>query len=70
MENKKEDKIKANIAMAVETFSSIMCSKCPKSETIAGDEYDAGEQFFKKGWHATEQNVYCPSCNKKRKRNT
>ena len=46
-----------------ETTVDICCSKCGINDTICGaDDYNAAEEFFKKGWRATHQNCYCPKC--------
>ena len=46
-----------------ETTVDICCCKCGASDTICGaDDYNAAEDFFKKGWRATVQNCYCLKC--------
>ena len=64
---KKLDKLKDNIYNQIETFHHIHCSKCAKETYIAyGDEWDAVNDFIIEGWYATDNNCYCPECNKKR----
>jgi hypothetical protein len=46
-----------------ETTVDICCSKCGTTDTVCClDDYNAVEEFFKKGWRATLQNCYCPKC--------
>lgn len=50
---------------SIETISEIKCTKCRKSDFIPGDEALACSDFFDRGWIATPNNTYCPSCAKK-----
>jgi len=63
----KDSNSKARLYDAVETVSTITCSKCNKSESFFNcDGWDAAEAASGDGWYATENNVYCKSCNEKR----
>lgn len=68
MEEKLE-KLQDNIYNNVQTFHEITCTKCRKLvQEFGGDEWQIVEYFINKGWHATENNCYCPECNEKRKK--
>lgn len=45
----------------------IQCSRCmcTGTEHNIGD-YEAAESFQRKGWRATRQNIYCPTCSEKK----
>lgn len=65
----KKDKALDRLYNSVHSFCSIYCSKCKKvEECLYGDEFDAANKFYNKGWYATENNIYCPECNNKRKK--
>lgn len=66
---KKLEKLFDKLIDFIETESSIRCTKCRKIDNIMFcDQYDAVEPLIKDGWYATENNCYCPECNKKRKK--
>lgn len=45
--------------------ASIECTKCKSGDLeMHTDQYYAADEFFKKGWRATPNNVYCPKCAK------
>lgn len=48
-----------------ETITNICCTKCSETTTTWGDESNASDEFFDKGWRATPNNTYCPECAKK-----
>ena len=48
----------------IETISEIICSNCGNSSVQHGDMYS--EDLFLDGWRATNDNVYCPACAKKK----
>lgn len=50
---------------ACETTTNIHCTKCNSYSTACGDECMACDEFFGKGWRATPNNTYCPTCAKK-----
>ncbi len=51
---------------AIETVCSISCSKCKSDDGAYNtDEFYASQDLFKKGWRATDKNIYCPKCAKK-----
>lgn len=65
-------KNKANsLYEAIEVHVEITCSSCNKTETLHGcDEFDACEVLYEDGWRMTRsQNVYCPTCSKKKLKN-
>lgn len=65
----KKEKLKDRIYNAIETISTITCSKCRKTSNYYGaDGWDAVEPAIREGWYATELNVYCPTCQSKRKK--
>jgi predicted nucleic-acid-binding Zn-ribbon protein len=69
--NSKEEKLEMNLYNGIKTFSTITCSKCGKHEDYFGcDGYEAVEPALRNGWYATENNVYCPKCNSKRRKNS
>ena len=47
------------------TSTDIICTKCRVVQTDYGDEYTSSENFFDKGWRATENHTYCPTCAKR-----
>jgi hypothetical protein len=50
----------------IQVLSSIECSKCKAADCCwMADEFSASESLFKKGWRATQSNIYCPKCAKK-----
>jgi rubredoxin len=53
----------------IHTELTVECTT-PKCKTIAGswdiDDYYFIEELVEKGWRATSQNCYCPSCAKKK----
>lgn len=53
-----------NLMEAIHTSSVILCSKCNAHATFQGDEIESAHYFRKKGWYATEYNIYCPKCYK------
>lgn len=48
-----------------ETTSEINCSKCSNYDGSQNELDYTKHIFFKKGWRATKNNVYCPICAKK-----
>ena len=65
----KKDKILDKLYNSIHSFYSIYCFKCQKEEQcFYGDEFTAADNFYNKGWYATENNIYCPECNNKRKK--
>jgi len=46
--------------------------ECTKCNSAAGffqlDDYDAADELVKLGWYATENNIFCPKCQKNRKK--
>ncbi len=66
---KQRENLELRMVDAIETVSTIQCTKCFKMESYhMCDSYDAIEPAINDGWYATELNVYCPTCNKKRKK--
>ena len=57
-----EDIIAENILSVCE----IECSNCDKvGGEYCMDEFDAANEFIKKGWRGTKHNnIYCPECSK------
>lgn len=54
---------------AVETISSIQCTKCKKVDQFyQEDDWQVVSSAMNKGWYATENYVYCPDCQFKRKK--
>lgn len=49
-----------------ETTCEITCTNCGKSEGNYGDAMYEQDRFFNKGWRATKDNCYCPTCAKKK----
>lgn len=60
----KKDKIECNILEAI--VSTIVCTKCEKEESGFLDTFEMVDCLISEGWYATEKNVWCPECNKKR----
>ena len=53
----------------IHTTCEIICSKCgKKSKVFEYDDYMFAESLGEAGWKATGMNVYCPECNKKKKK--
>lgn len=53
----------------IHTICEITCSKCGKeSKVFEYDDYMFAESLDEAGWKATDMNVYCPECNKKKKK--
>lgn len=52
--------------LRVHTIHEIRCSNCGGVDTCNGfDEYDAVDQFQRKGWREVDYKIYCPNCAKK-----
>ena len=65
----KEGNLEGNIHDNIQTVNTICCSKCKKiQEKHNVDSYDCVDVFISEGWYATERNVYCKTCNEKRKK--
>jgi hypothetical protein len=47
------------------TVTDIICTKCRDTDMTYASEYVACDDFFDKGWRATENHTYCPNCAKK-----
>jgi len=63
----KKDKLEYDLYNSIQTISAIHCSKCKKQKDYPNsDGWDAVEAAINDGWYATENNTYCPDCNKKR----
>ena len=45
-----------------ESTCTITCSNCNKYRSDFGYASHCQEDFFKRGWRATKDNVYCPTC--------
>lgn len=63
------DKQIALLGENIQMCGQLYCTKCKKLDSIGGisDDYEAAEYFKRKGWYSTPNNIYCPTCNKKRK---
>ena len=61
--SKNQDKL----ADMIHTTCEITCSKCGKGSKVY-DDYMFAESLDEAGWKATGMNVYCPECNKKKKK--
>ncbi len=61
------DREEFNMDNAIEIVAYVKCTKCKVFNDVGGisDNYEAVEYFLEKGWRATENNTYCPSCAKK-----
>lgn len=57
-----KDKAIMNLSDFTQTEFHISCTNCNAEQATDGDEDD----FYKKGWRATQQNCYCPKCAKKK----
>lgn len=64
----KEELLTSRLSDAIEVELRIYCTKCKNVEReYFGDEFYWCDHLINLGWYATEKNIYCPSCNKKRK---
>lgn len=50
---------------SIDTISEIHCTKCREKEVQYGDDSITCDDFFDKGWRATPNHTYCPTCAKK-----
>lgn len=50
---------------SIETTSEIRCTRCRQTDITQGDESMACDDFFDRGWIATPNHTYCPTCAKK-----
>jgi DNA-directed RNA polymerase subunit RPC12/RpoP len=51
----------------LDTHVDATCTKCKNSTTLhQTDEYWACDELLKRGWYATQDNLYCPKCQKAR----
>jgi len=48
-----------------DTTTEIFCSRCRETGITQGDESIASDDFYDRGWRATENHSYCPDCAKK-----
>lgn len=54
---------------SIHTMCEIVCSKCGiNSKAFGWEDWMFAEDLEKAGWYSTANNVYCPECNKKRKK--
>jgi len=51
-----------NLLEASYELVSIECTRCHKIEST---NFFCAEEFYNRGWRATEKNIYCPKCSKK-----
>lgn len=64
----KEQKLEENVLNCIHTTSRIECTRCDATGICGANDDEAVDVFIRDGWYATENNVYCPTCNEKRKK--
>ncbi len=64
---KKADKIRynQNLNNLMEASYEIITIKCTRCDNEVTTDFFCAEEFYNKGWRATENNTYCPTCAKK-----
>lgn len=68
MRNRIKERAEINLAQHLNVIASISCTKCGASDSdYCEDPYnDYIDYLVEEKWYATDKNVYCPKCNKKR----